>query len=74
MNRMIKDATIKAFHYPDFGALKAHVLVFVMAYNFARHLEALRWRTPVNVIREAWTKNPERFTINPHHLIPGPYT
>ncbi|MDP9665315.1 hypothetical protein ACQKIS_14630 [Pseudomonas fulva] len=25
--------TIKAFHYPDFAALKAHVLAFVMAYN-----------------------------------------
>ncbi|MBC3449903.1 transposase [Pseudomonas mosselii] len=38
MNRTIKEATIKAFHYPDFAALKAHVLVIVMAYNFARHL------------------------------------
>lgn len=74
MNRTIKEATIKAFHYPDFAALQAHVLAFVMAYNFARHLKALRWRTPFKVICEAWTKNPERFTINPHHLIPGPYT
>lgn len=24
-----------AFHYPDFDALKAHILTFVMAYNFA---------------------------------------
>jgi len=37
--------TINAFHYPDFAALKAHVLAFVMAYNPARHLKALRWRS-----------------------------
>ena len=74
MNRTIKEATVKAFHYPDFDALKAHVLAFVMAYNFARHLKALRWRTPFKVICETWTENPDRFTINPHHLIPEPYT
>ncbi|WP_430309561.1 integrase core domain-containing protein [Pseudomonas sp. PONIH3] len=74
MNRTIKDATIKAHHYPDFAALKTQILAFVMAYNFARHLESLRWRTPFNLVFEAWTKNPERFSINPHQLIPGPHT
>jgi hypothetical protein len=45
MNRTVKDATTKTFHYPDLEALKAHVLAFVMAHNFAKHLKALRWRT-----------------------------
>jgi hypothetical protein len=31
MNRTVKDATIKAFHYPDLDSLKAHVLAFVSA-------------------------------------------
>jgi transposase InsO family protein len=31
MNRTVKDATIKVFHYPDLESLKAHVLAFVMA-------------------------------------------
>src|SRR3712207_2478561 len=31
MNRTVKDATIKAFHYPGLEALKAHVLTFVRA-------------------------------------------
>jgi transposase InsO family protein len=31
MNRTIKDATTKAFHYPDLDALKAHVMAFVTA-------------------------------------------
>jgi transposase InsO family protein len=73
MNRTIKEATVKTFHYETFESLSAHVLAFVTAYNFAKHLKALRWRTPFQTICNAWTKDPEPFKINPHHLIPGPY-
>ena len=31
---------------PRKSASNAHVLAFVTAYNFAKHLKALRWRTP----------------------------
>jgi transposase InsO family protein len=74
MNRTVKEATIKAFHYPGLEALKAHVLAFVTAYNFAKHLKALQWRTPFQAICDAWAKDPAIFKINPHHLIPGPHT
>jgi len=43
------------------------------ANNFAKHLEALRWRTPCQVICEAWTKDPSTLTIDPRRLIPGPH-
>ena len=46
MNRTIKDATVKVFHYEHLESLKAHVLAFVTAYNFAKHLKALRWQRP----------------------------
>ena len=74
MNRTIKEATIKAFHYPDLAALKAHVLAFVCTYNFAKHLKALRWRTPFQAIVDAWARDPAPFKIDPRHLIPGPNT
>jgi hypothetical protein len=74
MNPTIKDATVKAFHYDDLESLKAHVLAFVTAYNFAKHLKALRWRTPYQAICGACTNDPSAFKINPHHLIPGPHT
>lgn len=74
MNRTIKDATVKVFHYDDLESLKAHVLAFVTAYNFAKHLKALRWRTPYQAICDAWTKDPSIFKINPHHLITGPHS
>src|SRR5215212_9805384 len=72
MNRTVKEATVKAFHYPGLDALRAHVLAFVRAYNCAKHLKALRWRTPFQAICDAWTKDRSIFKINPHHLIPGP--
>jgi len=37
-------------------------------------LKALKWRTPYQVICEAWTKAPAIFKINPHHLNPGPHS
>jgi transposase InsO family protein len=74
MNRTVKEATIKAFHYPDLEALQAHVLAFITAYNFAKHLKALRWRTPFQAICDAWKAEPSTFKVDPHHLIPGPHT
>jgi hypothetical protein len=70
----VKEATIKAFHYPDLEALQAHVLAFVTAYNFAKHLKALRCRTPFQAVCDAWKADPSAFKIDPHHLIPGPHT
>ena len=74
MNRPLKEATVKSFHYETLASLTDHLQTFVVAYNFAKHLEALRWKTPFQTIGEAWSKDPSTFTINPHHLIPGPYT
>jgi hypothetical protein len=74
MNRTIKEATIKVFHYPSHENLKDHVLAFVTAYNFAKHLKALRWKTPFEAICAAWAEDLEAFITNPRHLIPGPNT
>jgi len=41
MNRTIKAATTKVYHYPGLGALKAHVLVFVTAYDSPSTSKAL---------------------------------
>jgi transposase-like protein len=74
MNRTVKEATVRIFHYEDIDSLKAHVLSFVTAYNFAKHLKALKWKTPFQSICDAWKSSPSAFKINPHHLIPGPHT
>ena len=74
MNLTLKEATVKSFHYETLASLAAHLQPFVLAYNFAKHLKTLRWKTPFQAVCEAWTKDPSAFTINPHHLIPGPYS
>jgi hypothetical protein len=33
----------------------------VKIYNFAKHLKALRWKTPFEAIARAWTNNPSIF-------------
>ncbi len=74
MNDTVKDARMKALQYPNLNSLKTHVVAFVRAYNFAKHLKALRWRTPVQAICDAWTRNSSISKIDPHHLSTGPST
>ncbi len=52
-------------------ALRSHLAAFVDAYNIARRLKTLKGLTPCEAICKAWTKEPERFTINPLHQMPG---
>ena len=74
MNRTIKDATVKRYHYDTHEQLRAHLQLFVDAYNHARRLKTLRGLTPYEQVLKVWTKEPERFRLNPSHHIPGPYT
>lgn len=65
MNRTIKDATVKRYYYQTHEQLKAHLQTFLMAYNFARRLKTLKGLTPYEFVCKTWTKEPERFKINP---------
>jgi transposase InsO family protein len=73
MNRTLKDATVKRYHYDSHAQLRAHLQLFVDAYNHARRLKTLRGLTPYEFIHQAWAKDPNRFRLNPSHHIPGPY-
>ena len=72
MNRTIKDATVKRYHYDVHDQLRQHLADFVAACNFARRLKTLRGLTPYEAICKAWTDEPFTFTHDPHHQIPGP--
>jgi transposase InsO family protein len=74
MNRTIKDATVKRYHYDSHDQLRAHLRLFVDAYNHARRLKALRGLTSYEFIHQTWTREPGRFRFDPSHHIPGPYT
>ena len=71
MNRTIKDATVKRFHYETHDQLRGHLDNFVSAYNFARRLKTLKGLTPYEAICKAWTNEPNRFILDPLHQMPG---
>jgi transposase InsO family protein len=71
MNRTIKEATVKRFHYDDHQQFETHLCDFVSAYNFARPLKTLKGLTPYEFICKQWTSEPERFKLNPIHQMPG---
>jgi hypothetical protein len=71
MNRTIKEATVKRFHYDSHDQLRTHLADFMSAYNFARRLKTLSGLTPYEYICKIWTSEPERFIIDPIHQMPG---
>ncbi len=71
MNRTIKEATVKRYHYDDHAQLAAHLENFVAANNFARRLKTLMGLTPYEAICKTWTKEPQRFRLDPIHQMPG---
>jgi transposase InsO family protein len=71
MNRTIKEATVQRYHYDAHGQLRRHLDDFVSAYNFGRRLKTLKGLTPYEFICKAWQTEPQRFTLNPLHQMPG---
>ena len=71
MNRTIKDATVKRYHYENHDQLRSHLGDFPDAYNYARRLKTLSGLTPYEYICKIWTSEPDRFILNPIHQMPG---
>lgn len=71
MNRTIKEATVKRYHYETHDDLKEHLAQFLAADNFAKRLKTIRGLTPYEHICKCWHKEPERFRLNPHQHTVG---
>jgi transposase InsO family protein len=71
MNRTIKDATVKRYHYDDHAQLRRHLSDFIDAYNFRRRLKTLNGLTQNELICKCWTSEPERFKLNPLQKMKG---
>jgi transposase InsO family protein len=71
MNRTIKEATVKRFHYDSHQQLETHLADFIDAYNYGRRLKTLNGLTPYEQVCKIWTKEPERFSLDPIHQMPG---
>ena len=71
MNRTLKEATVRRYHYDSQDQLRQHLAAFLDAYNFAKRLKTLKGLTPFESIYKAWTNEPDRFKHEPIQLISG---
>ena len=71
MVRTIKEATVKSFHYTSINELRRHVRDWLIAYNFAKQLKALKSKTPCEAIEELRKSKPHAFIIKPNYLTLG---
>lgn len=71
MNRTIKEATVKRFHYDDHTQLCIHLADFIAAYSFGCRLKTLRGLTPCEFISKQWIDEPEHFKVHQIHQMPG---
>ena len=71
MNRTLKEATVRRYHYETHRQLKEHLDAFLNAYNFAKRLKTLQGLTPYNHICKVWADEPCRFKYDPTHLTSG---
>ncbi len=74
MNRTLKEATVKRYHYADPAELDAHLQAFLRAYNHAKRLKKLRGKTPHEFVCAEYAKNPGIFIRDPTHELTGLYS
>jgi hypothetical protein len=53
MNRTIKEATVKRYHYDRHDQLEGHLTDFINAYNYGRRLKTLKGLPPTNTSASA---------------------
>lgn len=70
-NRIIKNHTVKKYHYDDSKQLKDHLMSFLLVYNYQRPLKSLKFKTPYERVLEEYQINPDIFLINPSHKKVG---
>jgi transposase-like protein len=70
-NKTIKDATVKIYHYDNFKQLEKHLQEFIFAYNFAKRLKTLKFKTPFDFLIEKFKIIPKVFYKNPLHYSKG---
>ena len=73
MNRTLKEATVRRYHYGSHAELREHLSSFLLAYNHAKRLKTLRGLTPYEFVWPSGRSHTNgSFEIHPDTL--GPYT
>ena len=73
MNRTIKEATVKKYHYETMSEMQKHLDAYLVAYNCAKHLRSIKFKTPLEFLMDKYLNKPILFKNNPYQYSPGPY-
>lgn len=73
MNRTIKEATIKKYHYGSFDQMQRHLDAFLLAYNVAKPLRALNFKAPIDFLIDKLKIFHYNFKDNPFLYFPKQY-
>lgn len=71
MNRTIKDASVKRYHYDSHDPLRGYLAYVLDAYDFARRLKTLSGLTLYEYVCKIWTSEPDKLIVDPIHQMPG---
>lgn len=71
MNRTMKDAMVKRYHYEDRAPLRQYLDYVIAANDFGRRLKILKGLTPYAVICKQWAREPEPFKYDPLRQMSG---
>ena len=74
LNRTLKEATIRRYHYRNETELNTHLQSFLRAYNGGKRLKKLRGKTPYEFVCAEYAQNPGIFIRSPTHDLPGLYS
>jgi transposase-like protein len=70
-NKIIKNATTKVYHYDNIEQLEKHLQEFLLAYNFAKKLKSIKFKTPLEFLIEEYRIDASLFYRNPCHYLGG---
>ena len=68
MNRTLKEASVRRYHYETQAQLREQLEAFLNAYNFAKRLKTLRGLTPYEHICKAWADQLKYDPTHPEQL------
>ena len=71
MNRTLKDATVKRFHYNSHEQLRHHLCNFIEVSNYALQRKILIGLTPYEFTWKRWTAEPDQIVISKIHQMSG---
>ena len=71
LNRTLKEATVKRYHFDNHDQLRRHLCNVRNAHNYARRLKPRNGLTPDEYNCKTWASEPERFVVSPFYLMLG---